>query len=66
MLEDANDIEDIELSIPFSQSPVVQANHEPLLKDISMLTDILEDVIQREDPNVRKLYDEFLSLGIKR
>lgn len=65
-MEDGNDIEDIELTIPLSQSPAVQANHEPLLKDISMLTDILESVIQHEDPNVRKLYDDFLSLGMTR
>ena len=63
LLDGGTDIESIEVSIPLSQSPAVQANVEALLTDISMLTDILMDVIEHEDPNVRKLYDEFLSYG---
>jgi hypothetical protein len=59
--------ESLEVYIPLSeQSPKLQKNDAPLMRDISMLTDILLDVVEQEDPKVRDLYNEFLTYGKQR
>jgi phosphoenolpyruvate carboxylase len=40
--------------------------HGPLLKDIEMLTDLLADVVKRENPRVHDLYDKLRKFGLKR
>jgi hypothetical protein len=58
--------ESLEVSIPLSQSPTLQKNDAPLMRDISILTDILLDIVNREDTNIHDLYEEFLSYGKQR
>lgn len=49
--------------IPLSQSPTLQKNDAPLMRDINMLTEILLDIVEQEDPKVHDLYKEFLGYG---
>lgn len=58
--------ESLEVALPLSQSDTVQKNDAPLMRDISMLTDILLDVVEQDDPKVKELYNEFLDYGRKR
>jgi hypothetical protein len=65
--EDEKATESLEVSIPLSQSPALQKGRDtPLMRDISMLTDILLDLVRRDDPKVHDLYNEFLGLGKQR
>lgn len=59
--------ESLEPYIPLNESPTVQKNDGALLlRDISMLTEILLDVVEQDDPKVRELYNEFLGYGKQR
>jgi hypothetical protein len=65
--EDEKATESLEVSIPLSQSPALQKGRDtPLMRDISMLTDILLDLVRQDDPKVHDLYYEFLGLGKQR
>lgn len=55
------------VSIPLSQSPALHEGRDgPLMRDINMLTDILGDLVEQENPKVHALYEEFLALGVER
>jgi hypothetical protein len=56
----------LEISIPLSQSTSLSKNDAPLMKDIQMLTEILSDLVQYENPQVHDLYEEFLQYGQQR
>jgi hypothetical protein len=56
----------LEVSIPLSQSSSLERRDAPLMKDINMLSDILLGIVEREDPIVHALFQEFLDLGKKR
>jgi hypothetical protein len=58
--------ESLDVYIPLSESPALHKNDAPLMRDISMLTDILLDVVEQEDPKIRDLYNEFLNYGKQR
>ena len=59
--------ESLEVSIPLSQSPSLHEGRDaPLMRDISMLSDILTDMVHQEDPRVHDLFDEFLEYGKQR
>ena len=58
--------ESLEVSIPLSQSPTLSGSDEPLMRDISMLSEILLDLVQQEDATIYNLYKEFLEYGKQR
>eukprot|EP00980_Cylindrotheca_fusiformis_P015994 scaffold4703_cov108-Cylindrotheca_fusiformis.AAC.2 len=66
VVDDEGATESMQVYIPLSESPAVQNNDGPLMRDISMLTDILLDVVEEDNPKIRELYDEFLEYGKQR
>ena len=67
LTEDEKPTESLEVNIPLSQSPtLLKSRDAPLMRDISMLSDILLDLVQQEDPKVHDLYEEFLQYGKER
>jgi len=56
----------LEVSVPLSQSTSLSQNDAPLMRDIEMLTEILEDLVQHENPKVHELYEEFVGYGRQR
>mmetsp|Transcript_18463 Transcript_18463/g.38256 ORF Transcript_18463/g.38256 Transcript_18463/m.38256 type:complete len:1047 (-) Transcript_18463:55-3195(-) len=56
-----------EMSAPLSQAADIDAvNDAPLLADIDMLSDMLAEVVKKENPAVYDLYTTFRRLGMKR
>lgn len=51
---------------PLSQAAELTPEDEPLLRDISMLSDMLEEVVKKDDPEADALYRKFRSLGLDR
>jgi hypothetical protein len=64
--QDEEATESLEISIPLSQSATLSKNDAPLMRDIEMLTEILSDLVQHENPRVHDLYEEFLQYGQQR
>jgi len=58
--------ESLEVSVPLSQSSTLSKNDAPLTRDIEMLTEILSDLVQHENPKVHDLYEEFVGYGSQR
>lgn len=58
--------ESLEISIPLSQSSSLSKNDAPLMRDIEMLTDILSELVQKEDMTTHELVEEFLEYGRQR
>jgi hypothetical protein len=57
----------LEVSIPLSQAAALEKVRDgPLMDDIGMLSDILSNLIQQEDPKVKEIYEEFQKMGITR
>jgi hypothetical protein len=57
----------LEISIPLSQAVSLSKNRDgPLMKDISMLQEILSDLIKGEDAVVHDLWEEFMAMGKQR
>ena len=56
----------LEISIPLSQSSSLSKNDAPLMRDIEMLNDILNNIIQKEDMNTYQLVEQFLEYGRER
>lgn len=53
-------------SVPLSQADLDEVKDKPLLDDIQLLTDILADVVKRENPKVQELYTRFRRYGLER
>ena len=54
-------------SVPLSQATALDKERDsPLIDDINMLSDILANLIKREDPKVHELYQEFRQMGLNR
>ena len=51
---------------PLSQAAELTPEDEPLLRDIAMLSDMLEEVVQKDDPEADALYRKFRGLGLDR
>ena len=51
---------------PLSQAAELTPEDEPLLRDISMLSNMLEEVVKKDDPEADALYRKFRSLGLDR
>ena len=51
---------------PLSQAAELTPEDEPLLRDISMLSNMLEEVVKKDDPEADALYRKFRSLGFDR
>ena len=51
---------------PLSQAAELTPADEPLLRDIGMLSDMLEEVVKKDDPEADALYRKFRSLGLDR
>lgn len=67
VLEDGEALtEAMEVSVPLSESATLGKNDAPLMRDINMLTDILLDIVQHDDPTVHDLFEEFLAYGRQR
>lgn len=64
--QDENATTSLEVSIPLSQSSTLSKDDAPLMQDISMLMDILSDLVEHENPRVHDLYKEFLEYGQQR
>ena len=58
--------ESLGVSIPLSQSSTLSQSDAPLMRDISMLTDILSDIVKNENPVVHELHEEFVGYGRQR
>ena len=57
----------LEVSIPLSQaSSLHEGRDAPLMRDISMLSEILLDIVEQEDPRVHDVFQEFLEYGKQR
>lgn len=56
----------LKVSVPLSQSDTLSQNDAPLTRDISMLTEILSDLVQHENPKLNELYEEFVGYGRQR
>lgn len=61
--QDEAETESMEVSVPLSQGLTVS---EPLMRDIEMLSDILADVVEKENPRVHDLYCQMRQLGLER
>ena len=58
---------DLQVAPPLSQSTKVKTEVDaPLLQDIDSLSDILSDIVNREDPQSHNLYEEFRKYGLQR
>jgi len=64
--QDQEASESLEVSIPLSQSSTLSANDAPLTRDISMLMDILSDLVLHENPKIHALCQEFIGYGRQR
>jgi len=64
--QDQSASESLEVSIPLSQASTLSANDAPLMRDIEMLTEILSDLLQNENPKIHNLCEEFISYGQQR
>ena len=51
---------------PLSQAAELTPEDEPLLRDIAMLSDMLEEVVKKDDPEADALYRKFRGLGLDR
>lgn len=51
---------------PLSQAAELTPEDEPLLRDIAMLSDLLEEVVKKDDPEADALYRKFRGLGLDR
>ena len=51
---------------PLSQAAELTPEDEPLLRDIQMLSDMLEEVVKKDDPEADALYRKFRGLGLDR
>ena len=51
---------------PLSQAAELTPVDEPLLRDIAMLSDMLEEVVKKDDPEADALYRKFRGLGLDR
>lgn len=57
----------MEVSVPLSQAATVDVlTASTMMKDIKMLSDILAEVVERENPRVHDLYCQMLQLGLER
>ena len=56
----------LEVSIPLSQSSSLSKNDAPLMRDIEMLNDILNIIVQKEDMKTYQLMEDFLEYGRER
>jgi phosphoenolpyruvate carboxylase len=57
----------LEIAPPLTQSAAIDIEREaPLMNDLNLLSDILSDLVNAEDPKVHDLYEEFRKLGIDR
>jgi len=56
----------LEISIPLSQSSSLSKSDAPLMRDIEMLNDILNVIIQKENMNNYQLVEDFLEHGRER
>ena len=65
--DDESATKSLDVSIPLSQATELEtARDGPLMQDISMLSEILLDIIQQDDPVIHDLFQEFLEYGKKR
>lgn len=56
----------LEVSLPLSQSFKVSDREAPLMNDIEMLSNILAEIVQSEDPKVHDIFIEFRDYGLER
>lgn len=49
-----------------SQTGTTTSREQPLIRDISLLSDILSELVSQEDPTAHALYTQFRQLGLER
>lgn len=65
--ENESETESLEVSLPLSQAAHLDPlTHSPLLKDIELLSDMLAEVVDRENPKVHDLYCQLRQCGLDR
>ena len=63
----AKETDEMDVSVPLSQAATVDDLTElTLMRDIQMLSDILAEVVERENPQVHDLYCQMRQLGLER
>jgi hypothetical protein len=64
---DEKETQDMEVSVPLSQAAILDnLTNSTLMRDIQMLSDILAEVVERENPQVHDLYCQMRELGLER
>jgi len=64
---DEKETKNMEVSVPLSQAATVDdLTESTLMRDIQMLSDILGEVVERENPQVHDLYRQMRQLGLER
>ena len=66
LAKDEEETVNLEVSSPLSQSFQVSEREAPLMKDIQLLSDILADIVAREDAQVHDIFVELRDYGLER
>jgi hypothetical protein len=56
----------LEVDSPVSQEPALTEKDAPLMNDIDMLTDILGELVNEENPKIHDIYKQFYEYGTQR
>lgn len=63
---DRTDLKELEQPQALTEVPELVSQDEPLITDIQMLSDMLSEVVKKENPTSYELYTQFRQLGMDR
>lgn len=64
---DEKETKEMDVSVPLSQAATVDnLTNSTLMRDIQMLSDILAEVVERDNPKIHDLYCQMRQLGLER
>lgn len=63
---DDEDLSDEDLALPLGSSQPNPSRDDPLMADIELLSSILSDIVNLEDPKVHQLYEQFRAWSLQR
>lgn len=61
---ESKDMEDV--SVPLGSTPFDSVRDEALIGDINLLSSVLSDIVNAEDPKAHELYEQFRNWGLER
>jgi phosphoenolpyruvate carboxylase len=59
--EESSDLADV--AVPLTQKATLEEDDDPLIEDIELLSNILSEIVQAEDPAAHNLYESLKSFG---